>query len=447
MPRREFPALGFDPAPGDVRALATSSGEMQSVGRAFGRARADLDSLDSSGWTGAAGDGFRARLENLPGDLDLAAAAHATASKALEAFGAGLADRQRRADQLEGAAEQLQRQHREAISTVNGIRSSRAGNGSAEVSALPGEYQAATSRAEALEEELARVVAEARRLHGEHQSAARSAAQAIRAASDPPYRKPSGLSRALSAVRRWITHHADALAEISTVLTGLSAVLGALSLVPGLQFLAPLAMLAGGLALALDSAVKIAAGRGSWKTIALDAALTAVPAGPVARAIKAVPGVNPAVRAANRAIPAAVKGPVFRAGRNLPQGLDRAQATQAADLIRRRAAHYGDDVVVQGSRAGYSVRPGSDIDIGMRVSPERFEQVIRARYSDVHEGPALDKFVAERMEHGIIHSRRAGLHPVVREIQRTVGCRVDLSVIRRGGPFDTEPWLRLPDGR
>ena len=162
----------------------------------------------------------------------------------------------------------------------------------------------------------------------------------------------------------------------------MSAALGTVSLVPGMHFLAPFAIAAGGAAVAIDVAVRVAAGRGSWTGLALDAVLTVVPAGPVARVARRLPGLGPALRAANRALPDGLKGRVFRAAGNRPDGIGPDQAAAAAALIRRRAAHYGDDVIVQGSRAGYSIRPGSDIDIGLRVTPERFEEVLRDRFGD-----------------------------------------------------------------
>jgi len=132
------------------------------------------------------------------------------------------------------------------------------------------------------------VIDEARRLHAAHRSAAAHAAGTIRGVADAPYHEPGWLSRAWSAVKGWISDHADVLAEISTVLKGVSAVLGVLSLVPGLQFLAPFALAAGGIALALDVAVKLATGKGSWTSIGIDAALTFLPAGKILSGLRGV---------------------------------------------------------------------------------------------------------------------------------------------------------------
>jgi hypothetical protein len=135
------------------------------------------------------------------------------------------------------------------VAEVNRLAGQAAPSGSAEFTRLKNQYDAARSQATSLGSDLQEVLAEARRLQGEHQSAAPSAAGAINDVANAPYKEPGWLSRAWSSVKGWIADHADVLAEISTVLKGVSAVLGVLSLVPGLQFLAPFAVAAGAIAL------------------------------------------------------------------------------------------------------------------------------------------------------------------------------------------------------
>jgi hypothetical protein len=221
-----------------------------------------------------------------------------------------------------------------------------------------------------------------------------------------------------------------------------SAALGAVSLVPGMHFLAPLAITAGAVASTLDVVVRVTAGRGSWAGLALDAALTVLPVGPVARAVKRLPGVARVLHAANRALPDPVKGRLFRAAGNLPDGIDRAPLRAAAALIRTRAGHYGDDVIVQGSRAGWSARAASDIDIGLRVSADRFEQILRDRFGDPVTADWAGQLDRCR-EKGIVHARRAGMRALGAELESILGCKVDISVIRHGSRFDQEPWLPL----
>jgi hypothetical protein len=274
----------------------------------FSAASGNVSRLSSSGWTGEAAEAFRGQLKDLPRDLDLAARSHATTARTLSDYSTGLQARQRRADELETRAAALRRQQQAAIGEVNRLAARTAPEGSAELASLRTQYDSARSRADGLGADLEAVVADARRLHDEHRTAAQGAARAIRDVADAPYKEPGWLSRAWDSVKSWISEHADVLAQISSVLKGVSAVLGVLSLVPGLQFLAPFAMAAAGIALAVDVAVKLTTGRGSWVSIGLDAALTFVPAGKIlsglkgARAARAATGADDLARAPGLAL-------------------------------------------------------------------------------------------------------------------------------------------------
>jgi uncharacterized protein YukE len=398
---RTFPALGFDPAPGEPEPLAAESARVGGVARSLAAAAATVARVDAD-WTGDAAAAFRARLGELPRDLDTAAAAHRELGRTLADYADGLARRRRRADELERRADELRR-------------------------------LAAPASA------LAVVRADAQLLRGEHRAAARDAAGRVRAATDPPYQEPGFLTRVAGSVRRWIAANADALAWTATVLRGLSGGLAVLCLVPGFQPLAPVALGVAGIALGLDAAVLVATGRGSWRALALDAVLAAVPAGPVSRAIRAAPGAGSVLRAANRAIPGPVKGRAFRAVRTLPEGVSRDQLARAAARIRAAAGHLGDDVVVQGSRAGHSARAGSDVDFGIRVPPERYAELVRECFDPDRHAEAM----VNAVERGRIFWRRAGLKELHDGLRDDLGRKVDLAIIERGGLFDGEPWLRV----
>jgi nickel-dependent lactate racemase len=101
-------------------------------------------------------------------------------------------------------------------------------------------------------------------------------------------------------------------------------------------------------------------------------------------------------------------------------------------------------VVVQGSRAKYTVHHRSDIDIGLRVTPEEFARIHKERFS-VNVTTAKEKdAVVNSMAKGIVHANRAGMKLLREDLAEVFGLeKVDISVIRRGGEFDREPWLRL----
>lgn len=89
--------------------------------------------------------------------------------------------------------------------------------------------------------------------------------------NDPWYK------RAWEGFQGWVDDHADVLRGISTALKWVSAAAGVLSFIPVLApIFGPIALAAGGAALLLDAAL-VATGNGSWKALAVDAALMALP--------------------------------------------------------------------------------------------------------------------------------------------------------------------------
>jgi uncharacterized protein YukE len=399
---RTFPALGFDPAPGVPAALHAQARAADRAARALAGAATAADRLTPQ-WEGAAAEAFRAGTDPLPGDLGRAAAAHGTLARELSGYAQELVGRQRRAAELESRAAAL-----------------------------------ATGRSPVLVDELEAVIAAARRLLGEHRAeAARAAARIRAAASDPPYRSPGLLARIEDRVRGWVAAHADTLGAIAGDLRGVSMVAGTVSLVPGFAFLAPVAVAAGSVAIGLEAAVVAATGRGSWSGLALDATVTVLPTGPSARLVRAVPGVARGLKAVNRAVPAGARGWIFRATRTLPEGITAEQLAAAAARIRSGAHGLSADVVVQGSRAAHSARAASDVDVGLRVSPQRYEQLLRECFGDA---PAREA-ATNAAERGRIFWRHAGLGPLHHALEEDLGRKVDLAIIKQGGRFDNEPWV------
>jgi uncharacterized protein YukE len=440
MGMRTFPALGFDPAPGSPAALLAEAREADRAARALAGAAAAAGRLDAR-WRGTAADAYRDHTRELPADLTRAAAAHGTLARELTAYADDLAARQLHAADLEDRAGAL-RSHAAGLefarhATLVGARASRSSGGLG-VAAPDSEEAAAAARVVA--DELEAVISEARRLLNDHRAHAAHAAARIRAAAaDPPYRRPGLLERMRDRVRGWIATHAEVLTQIARGLRLASMVLGTASLVPGFQFLAPAAIALGTAAVAIDAGVVWATGRGSWKGLAADATLTALPTGPVARMVPAVPGVAGGLKAVNRAIPAAFRGRVFRAVGNLPEGITADQLAAAAARIRSTARELTGDVVVQGSRAGHSARAGSDIDFGLRVPPAEYDRLIADYFGD-----AATEARTNAVARGRIFSRHAGLTELRTALQADLDRKVDLAVIKRGGLFDNEPWLRVP---
>ncbi|MGB9752828.1 nucleotidyltransferase domain-containing protein [Roseiflexus castenholzii] len=92
-----------------------------------------------------------------------------------------------------------------------------------------------------------------------------------------------------------------------------------------------------------------------------------------------------------------------------------------------------------------TARPDSDIDIAIRVSPERFNQLIRERFGTPNPGSAKERTMLHALETGKIQAGEAGLRGLRKSLEERFGYPVDISVIREGGPFDRGPWVPLPN--
>jgi hypothetical protein len=441
MGMRTFPALGFDPAPGSPSALLAQAREADRAALALAGAAAAASRLDGR-WRGAAADACRDRTGELPGDLGRAAAAHGALARELSAYADALAARQLRATDLEERAAALRARAahvpQQAMLVGAGVGAPAARRVGPVGTTGPDAAGAAAARAAAAE--LEAVIAEARRLLSDHRAQAAGAAARIRAvAEDPPCRKPGLLDRLRHGVHDWIATHAGVLGQIARGLRLAAMVLGSASLVPGFQFLAPAAIALGAAAVAVDAGIVWATGRGSWTGLAADATLTVLPTGPVARMVRSVPGVARGLKAVNRAIPPGFRGRVFRAAGNLPEGIGADQLAAAAARIRSTARGLVGDVVVQGSRAGHSARAASDIDFGLRVSPAEYDRLITDFFGD-----ARTEARTNAVTRGRIFSRHAGLKELRAALETDLDRKVDLAIIKRGGMFDNEPWLRVP---
>ena len=457
MAMRTFPALGFDPAPGSPSALLGQAREADRAARALAGAAVAAGRLDAR-WRGAAAEAARDHTRELPGDLGRAAAAHGTLARELAAYADDLAARQLRAADLEDRAAALRARagaigvSRQAalvgaggsgspvVRSTGGWAASGPGRAGAGWAPADDGGDAAAAAARAVAAELDAVITEARRLLRDHRTHAAGVAARIRAAAaDPPYREPGLLERLRNRARDWIAAHAEVLTQIARGLRLASMVLGTASLVPGFQFLAPAAIALGTGAVAIDAGIAWATGRGSWSGLLGDATLTVLPTGPVARAVRAVPGVARGLKTVNHAIPAAFRGRVFRAVGNLPEGVTADQLAAAAARIRSTSRGLTADVVVQGSRAGHSARAGSDIDFGLRVPPDEYDRLIEDFFGD-----KTTEARTNAIARGRIFSRHAGLKELRAALETDLDRKVDLAVIKRGGMFDNEPWLRVP---
>lgn len=114
-----------------------------------------------------------------------------------------------------------------------------------------------------------------------------------------------------------------------------------------------------------------------------------------------------------------------------------------------RTGDLGDDIFVHGSRGSGIAATDADLDIGIRVSAGRFDQLIRERLARVAGGGDRCKTLQRAIQQGRLHQGEAGISGVSREVQRLINEEmglgftkgVQVTIIREAGPFDQGPFL------
>lgn len=107
MSTRDFPALGFDPAPGDLDGITDLAGKYRAVSTDLTEADDALRQIvrKQGIWQGEASEAFSRRIGPLPQYLEGAARSMGEAADALERWSQDLGDLQKRATDLEARAE------------------------------------------------------------------------------------------------------------------------------------------------------------------------------------------------------------------------------------------------------------------------------------------------------------------------------------------------------
>ncbi|MCR6481256.1 hypothetical protein M8542_00335 [Amycolatopsis sp. OK19-0408] len=107
MSSQDFPALGFDPAPGDLDGVTDLAGKYRAVSTDLTEADDSLRQIvrKQGIWQGEASEAFARRLGPLPKYLEGAARSMGEAADALERWAQDLGDLQKRASDLEARAE------------------------------------------------------------------------------------------------------------------------------------------------------------------------------------------------------------------------------------------------------------------------------------------------------------------------------------------------------
>jgi len=133
------------------------------------------------------------------------------------------------------------------------------------------------------------------------------------------------------------------------------------------------------------------------------------------------------------------------APKGAPKGITDAQFTEASALVRAEATarNLGNDVVIHGSRASGNPRMTADVDFAIRVDQAKFDQLIQERFKTPNPGSAKSKTMQNAIDTGKIQSGEAGLRPLRKQLESILHKDVDISIVKKGGPFDQSAAIPL----
>lgn len=272
----DYPALGFDPTPGDVSEVLNLSLSLNSVSNALDEIVSVLHGADAGDWRGDAAVAFRDLLDDdLRPKVDASAKAFAAAKRTIAAWHTDLDRFQTRARGLEQQAAAVAQRVESRSGHLAGLPAAPLPGTPAPTDPDAAQQQRddASDRAAAerslheAEGELRELRSSARRLHDEYVTSGETVARGLADAIDAAPNEPGWLSRAidslgdaLDAIGDFIGDLADKLVDVLHKLAPLlkiigdiagllSTVLGLLAFIPGLQFLAIPALVLGGVAL------------------------------------------------------------------------------------------------------------------------------------------------------------------------------------------------------
>lgn len=317
----EYPALGFDPAPGAVSNVESVATDLQQVAQRMGSAHDALSKIGRSDglWEGEAADAFRGTVDELPKHLDQAHRSMGHAAQALSRWSQDLGSMQQKARGQEAEAAEVQRRLKQAESNPNLGLANQHFPDQASLQQAQQKLDSAQAEVDGANRDLEAIREQAKRLQEQHDELATKVEEALRKAKDAAPEAPDllerlgnfledvgkGISDAAGKAWQWVQDHADDINKVGDVLSTVGAVLGvvaiATSWIPGVNAVTSAAAVGvNAAALGAHALAKAGGADVSWGKMGMDA-IGVVPAG------KAVAGAKNAVSQAAKAS-ATVKG-------------------------------------------------------------------------------------------------------------------------------------------
>ncbi|WP_206504611.1 putative T7SS-secreted protein [Streptomyces chrestomyceticus] len=266
MTQQNFPALGFNPAPGDLGSVESLNGKLDAAKRSLDSAHSVLSRIGKGGgdWEGDAAKAFSEKVGDLPKYVSDSRDAMGDAVTQLRAWHTALSSYQTKGKQYEAeaaAAKQTvatrKKENERAVGAYNQAAADpdlrlagtyytdqaaldaaqkKIDAASARLNKADTALDTARSQLDTATQELEAIVKKAEALLGDHQDEARSIAERIRRATenapDPGFWESLGdfFTSMGHGIQEWCTKHADLLKKIGDWLSIASSILGVASL-------------------------------------------------------------------------------------------------------------------------------------------------------------------------------------------------------------------------
>jgi hypothetical protein len=248
MADSDFPAIGFDPAIGNVATVRDLSKQMIDTGIYAKEAYEVLEQVKNKKeiWTGAAAQAFGQKLGDLPKYLKEANESMEIAGKALSTWSDRLAAHQQRARELETQAQQAKS---DAEGKDAAARSARSTAMNSDDAALRDDATNKINAANDAWDRLDDIRAEAKKLRDTWEDDGGKCADSLNDAAEKAPNKAffESFGEMFDDIGKWFKDHLGDIGDIAGII---SAVAGALSFIPILApVCGPIALIAGGVAL------------------------------------------------------------------------------------------------------------------------------------------------------------------------------------------------------
>jgi hypothetical protein len=246
---REFPALGFDPAPGELDGITDLAGKYRAVSTDLTEADDSIRQIvrKQGIWQGEASEAFARRIGPLPQYLEGAARSMGEAADALEGWSRDLGDLQKRAAELEARAEAAAKAAEEARANPDFALANRTFPDQPSLQIAQRLLDNAGRQLQTAIDGCQNIQDAAKQLQREHAEAAGRVAQALRKAKELAPDEPDVLDKLADAVGgalgdltntladgvdeavNFVQDHAELIAKLSDVTGDVGNVLGVVS--------------------------------------------------------------------------------------------------------------------------------------------------------------------------------------------------------------------------